>query len=79
MDEAKSELAFSPFNQGGYPAFVDLADQVRRRLTAMAEDSSLYVHAPLPPGLVTSLPALAEKTEPNFISLAEAARQPDNP
>jgi hypothetical protein len=63
MDEAKSELAFSLFNQGGCQAFVDLADQVRPRLTAMAEDGSLYVHAQLPPGLVPSLPALDEKTE----------------
>ncbi len=77
MDEAKSELAFSRFNQGGYQAFVDLADQVRRRLTAMAEDSSLFVNAELPPGLVPSLPNLAVTTEQNFTALAEAIRNPD--
>ena len=49
-DEARSELSFSRFNQGAHQAFVDLEDQVRRRLTAMAEDSLLYVHAQ--PGLV---------------------------
>ena len=74
MDEARSELAFSRFNQGAYQAFVDLADQVRRRLTAMAEDSSLYVHAQ--PNLVPSLPALVEKTAQTFTQLAEAVRSP---
>ncbi|MGP0017058.1 MAG: FUSC family protein [Candidatus Sulfotelmatobacter sp.] len=74
MDEAKSELAFSRFNQGAYQAFVDEADQVRRRLTAMAEDSSLYVHAQLEPGLVPSLPALVEKTAQTFAALAGAVR-----
>jgi uncharacterized membrane protein YccC len=76
MDEARSELAFSRFNQGAYQAVVDLEDQVRRRLTAMAEDSSLYIHAQLQPELVPSLPALAEKTAKNFASLAEAVRNP---
>jgi uncharacterized membrane protein YccC len=79
MDEARSELAFSRFNQGAYQAVVDLEDQVRRRLTAMAEDSSLYVHAQLQPDLVPSLPALAEKTSKNFASLAEAVRNPGKP
>ena len=74
MDEVRSELAFSRFNQGAYQAFVDLADQVRRRLTAMAEDSSLYVHAQ--PNLVPSLPALVEKTAQTFTQLAEAVRSP---
>ncbi len=74
MDEAKSELAFSRFNEGAYQAFVDEADQVRRRLTAMAEDSSLYVHAQLEPGLVPSLPALVEKTAQTFSALAGAVR-----
>ena len=74
MDEAKSELAFSRFNEGAYQAFVDEADQVRRRLTAMAEDSSLYVHAQLEPGLVPSLPGLVEKTALAFAALAGAVR-----
>jgi len=76
MDEAKSELAFSRFNQGAYQAFVAEADQVRRRLTAMAEDSSLYVHAQLQPGLVPSLPALVERTAQTFALLAETVRKP---
>lgn len=75
MDEARSELAFSRFNQGAYQAFVDVADQVRRRLTSMAEDSSLYVNAKLP-GLVPSLPALAEKTSLSFAALAAEVRNP---
>lgn len=76
MDEARSELAFSRFNQGAYQAFVDLTDQVRRRLTAMAEDTSLYVHAQLQPGLVPSLPTLAERTTQMFTALGQAVRNP---
>src|SRR5271169_3194114 len=76
MDEARSELSFSRFNQGEYQAFVDMADQVRRRLTAMAEDGSLYVHAQLHSGLVPSLPTLVERTAQMFSSLAEAVRSP---
>jgi uncharacterized membrane protein YccC len=79
MDEARSELAFSRFNQGAYQAFVDLADQVRRRLTAMAEDISLYAHVQLQPQLVPSLPALAEKAAQSFASLAEAVRNTGQP
>lgn len=74
MDEARSELTFSRFNPGGYRAFVGMADQVRRRLTAMAEDTSLFAGAPLEPGLVPSLPALAEKTTESFAALAAAVR-----
>lgn len=74
MDEARSELSFSRFNPGGYQAFVGMADQVRRRLTAMAEDTSLFAGAPLEPGLVPSLPALAEKTTESFSLLAVAVR-----
>jgi uncharacterized membrane protein YccC len=76
MDEARSELSFSRFNQGEYQAFVDQADQVRRRLTAMAEDTSLYVQAQLQPGLVPSLPTLVEKTTHTFAALAHAVRKP---
>lgn len=74
MDEARSELAFSRFNEGAFQAFVDQADQVRRRLTAMAEDSSLYVHAQVQPELLPSLPALAECTARAFSDLADAVR-----
>jgi len=66
MDEARNELTFSRFNPGAYQAFVDLTDQVRRRLTAMAEDSNLYVLAQVQPDLVPSLPALAKRTTRNF-------------
>jgi hypothetical protein len=76
MDEARSELSFSRFNQGAYQSVVELADQVRRRLTAMAEDSSLYVHAHVEPGLVPSLPKVAEATTNYLASLAEALRSP---
>jgi uncharacterized membrane protein YccC len=76
MDEARSELAFSRFNESAYQALVNMADQVRRRLTAMAEDRSLYVHAQLEPGLLPSLPALVERTERIFSALAEAVRSP---
>lgn len=76
MDEARSELAFSRFNQHTYQAVVDLADQVRRRLTAMAQDQSLYVQAQLQPQLVPSLPTLAEVTMRSFASAAAALRHP---
>ncbi|HUA16727.1 MAG TPA: FUSC family protein [Verrucomicrobiae bacterium] len=76
MDQARSELAFSRFNQGAYQQVVEFGDQIRRRLTSMAEDSSLYVHAQIDPGIVPSLPLLADKTAQNFEALAEAMRNP---
>jgi len=76
MDEARSELSFSRFNEGEYQAFVDQADQVRRRLTAMAEDSALYVQAQLQPGMIPSLSNLIEKTTQAFAAVAEAVRKP---
>ena len=42
----------------------------------MAEDSSLYVHAPVEPGMVPSLPALADRTAQTFAALAAAVRNP---
>ena len=77
MDEARAELTFtrftfSTFNQSAYQAFVDQADHLRRRLTAMAEDSSLY--AAVTPDLVPSLPSLTEKTAHSFSIVAEAVR-----
>lgn len=74
MDEARSELTFSRFNPTVYRQFVDQSDQVRRRLTAMAEDRSLYMHARVKPGLVPSLPTLAETTAQAFTALATAVR-----
>jgi hypothetical protein len=79
MDEARSEIAFSRFNQSAYQQIVDIGDQVRRRLTAMAEDSSLYAHAQVDPGLLPSLPILAEKTAQKFKILAEAMDRPGEP
>jgi uncharacterized membrane protein YccC len=72
MDEARSELAFARFNAGAFQAFVDQADQVRRRLTAMAEDSSLYAHVQLQPEFLPSLPGLVESTGRAFSDLADA-------
>jgi uncharacterized membrane protein YccC len=82
MDEARSELAFSHFtsshfDESAYQAFVDQADQIRRRLTAMAEDSSLYAQVQFPPELIPSLPSLAEKTARSFSLVAEAVRTGD--
>jgi uncharacterized membrane protein YccC len=74
MEEARSELTFSRFNPGAYQAFVDLMDQIRRRLTAMAEDSRLYTHAEVHPELMPSLPSLVEKTARSFSSLARNVR-----
>ncbi|HTW32741.1 MAG TPA: FUSC family protein [Candidatus Sulfotelmatobacter sp.] len=76
MDEARSELAFSRFNQGAYQEFVDLSDQVRRRLTAMAEDRSLYMHAQVDYSMVPSLPKLVQETATAFQSLAKAVCNP---
>jgi uncharacterized membrane protein YccC len=78
MEEARSELAFSRFNQGAWQSFVNTTDQVRRRLTAMAEDSSLFGHTGVEPGLVPSLPALAERTARALTSVANAVRGPGN-
>jgi uncharacterized membrane protein YccC len=74
MDEARNELAFSRFNQAAYQQVVGLADHIRRRLTAMAEDRSLYVHAQVESELVPSLATVVEKTTRNFAMLAEAVR-----
>jgi len=79
MDEARSELTFSRFNEGAFQQLVELGDQIRRRLTAMAEDSSLYVHARVEPGVVPSLPRLAHITAENFSALAQAVRKPGQP
>jgi len=79
MDEARSELSFSRFNQTAYQQVVGLGDQIRRRLTAMAEDRSLYVHAQPSPVLLPSMPALAEKTSRHFAILAQAVRHPGKP
>jgi uncharacterized membrane protein YccC len=76
MSEARSELSFSRFNQSAYQQAVDLGDQIRRRLTGMAEDSSLYMHARVEPGLLPSLPRLAETTAHSFTALAEGMRTP---
>ncbi len=74
MDEARSELAFARYNAGADQAFIDQMDQLRRRLTAIAEDSSLYVHAKVQPELLPSLGALVQCTTRGFSELAEAVR-----
>jgi uncharacterized membrane protein YccC len=74
MDEARSELAFSRFNRDAYSRLVDAADLIRRRLTAMAEDRSLYVHARVEPGFVPSLRRLVEVTTRLFPRIAQAIR-----
>lgn len=76
MDEARSELTFSRFNQSAYQRVVEIGDQIRRRLTAMAEDRSLYIHAQASPSMVPSMPALVEKTSEHFEALAQAVRDP---
>ena len=74
MDEARSELTLARFDAGAFQALVDEADQVRRRLTAMAEDGSLYVNAQVQPDLLPSLPALVECSARAFSELADAIR-----
>jgi uncharacterized membrane protein YccC len=74
MDEARSEIAFSRFNLSAYQQVVEMADQIRRRLTAMAEDRSLYVHAKVEPGLVPSISILVNETTRNFKAVCESIR-----
>ena len=68
MEEARSELTFHRFNESGYQRVVEISDQIRRRVTAMAEDRSLYVHAQASPGLVPSIGVVGEKTAEQFES-----------
>ena len=74
MEEARSELAFSRFNRTAYSRFVDAEDLIRRRLTAMAEDRSLYAHARVEPGLVPSIAAVVDRTAELFAQIATAMR-----
>ena len=76
MDEARSELTFSRFNENAYQRIVEIGDQIRRRLTAMAEDRSLYIHAQPSPSLLPSMAPLVEKTAEHFSALAQAVRNP---
>jgi uncharacterized membrane protein YccC len=79
MDEARIELAFSRFNRAAYQQVVEDGDLIRRRLTAMAEDRSLYIHAQVEPGLLPSLPVLAERTAQMFGAISAAVRDPAKP
>lgn len=76
MDEARSELTFHRFNESGYQRVVEISDQIRRRITAMAEDRSLYVHVQASPGMVPSIEVLAEKTAEQLSVLAQAVLKP---
>jgi uncharacterized membrane protein YccC len=79
MDDARNELSFSRFNPSAYQQVVELADQLRRRLTAMAEDRSLYVHAQVAPGLLPSLTNVVQKTSEKFAGLSETIRKRSTP
>ena len=74
MQEARGELRFTHFNEGAFQAFVDQADQVRRRLTAMAEDSGLYANAYVPPPFMASFSALAACSFEAFSELSKKLR-----
>jgi uncharacterized membrane protein YccC len=76
MGEARSELTLQRFNENGYQRVVEISDQIRRRITAMAEDRSLYIHAQASPGLVPSLGRVAEQTTEQFSIAAQAVRRP---
>jgi uncharacterized membrane protein YccC len=75
MDEARNELAFSRFNRTAYSTFIDAEDLLRRRLTAMAEDRTLYMHAKVDPGLMPSLPCVVEQTSQLFTGITMAVRE----
>jgi uncharacterized protein (DUF3084 family) len=74
MEQARSELTFARFHERALRELVEQADQVLRRLTAMAKDRTLYIHAQVQPGLVPSLPALVENTAHVFLDVSEAVR-----
>lgn len=76
MEEARSELTFRRFNESGYQRIVEVSDQIRRRITAMAEDRSLYMHVQASPGMVRSLELLSERTAEQFAVIAGAVRSP---
>ena len=76
MAEARSELMFYRFNESGYQSIVEVSDRIRRRITAMAEDRSLYVHAQASLGMVPSLGVVAHKTAEQFSLLVQAVRRP---
>ncbi len=76
MGEARSELTFHRFDESGYQRVVEVSDQIRRRITAMAEDRFLYIHAQASPGMVPSIGVVVEKTEEQFSTLAQATRRP---
>jgi uncharacterized membrane protein YccC len=74
LDEARAELTFARFNAAAFQVLVDHADQLRRRLTAMGEDSNLYAHARVQPELLPALPALVQCTANRFYDLANTMR-----
>ena len=76
MEEARSELTFHRFHENGYQRVVEVSDQIRRRITAMAEDRSLYTHAQASPGMMPSIGVIAEKTAEQFSLVAQAVRRP---
>jgi uncharacterized membrane protein YccC len=77
MQEARGELRFTHFNESAFQAFVDQSDQIRRRLTAMAEDSGIYADARVPPGFVPSISVLAACSFEAFSELSKKLRARD--
>jgi uncharacterized membrane protein YccC len=77
MDEARSELSFDHFNAAAFQASIEGSDQLRRRLTAMAEDRTLYVQANVQPRFLPSLTTLVNCTERAFQEISQAARSSD--
>ncbi|MGD0986306.1 MAG: FUSC family protein [Candidatus Sulfotelmatobacter sp.] len=77
LDEARSELRFARFNVAAFQAVIERSDQMRRRLTAMAEDCSLYVQAKVQPSSLPSLPMLVECTTRAFNEISQAVRSPN--
>ncbi len=75
MEEARSELGFARFQASAFEIFVGQADQLRRRLTAMAEDTHLYVIAKVQPTLLPCLPLLVSSTARAFADLSEAVHR----
>jgi len=74
LDEARSEPAFSRFNEADYAATVEELNHLRQRLMAMCGDSDLYSHATVLEALVPELKPLTDETARSFIGLAASIR-----
>ena len=74
IDEARTEPAFSRFNDAAYAAVVDELNHLKERLMAMCRDSDLYAHQTVVETLIPELKAFTDETAHAFSGLAAAVR-----